>query len=567
MVMVLALGIPLFLAIELFASRRHHPALNRWALNGLGTAGLLLFYFCNRHDERIIFYARYFQISLALHLLVSVAAFIFRDDEIRDENGFWQFNKEVFLRILGSVLYAGVLFAGLTASLVTFDYLFDTKFTDEIPKLWFFCAGIFQTWYFLAGIPEDPAQLESVKTYPKGLKIFTQYLLIPLLTLYMIILYLYMGKMIASWNLPKGSVGWLVSVMSVLGMFNLLLLEPIRDREENRWVRTYAKSFHILIFPLLGMLFVGLSKRLSEYGLTENRYFLVVLASWLMAISVYLLVGRDRKIKIIPLSLALLALVTSFGPWGAYNVSMNNQLHRLRRLLEPQQLLIGGKLQTSTGKVPVEVEKKISHQLDYLIEYHGIESVQPWLDEKTTSIVSEYKKDALHDRPARDARPLMKKLGLTYYSRWGGSNDLFYRNEVEKNPLLDVRGFETLFELHLQSNSKSAATVESGIGNQANSDKYTVTLLADKELIEVRSGDKFVVNISLTPLIEFNKKRAAEAKQYKAYQGLPLQQMTLSNETKDAAVRLYVHEFNGTVGGPNEGVNNIEGQLLIHVKK
>jgi hypothetical protein len=41
-------------------------------------------------------------------------------------------------------------------------------------ELWVLVAGLFDSWFFLAGIPEDLEGLDKIKEYPIGLKIFMQ---------------------------------------------------------------------------------------------------------------------------------------------------------------------------------------------------------------------------------------------------------------------------------------------------------------------------------------------------------------------------------------------------------
>ena len=40
------------------------------------------------------------------------------------------------------------------------------------------------TFIFLAGVPKDLSALEKETSYPKGLKAFTQFVFLPLITLY-----------------------------------------------------------------------------------------------------------------------------------------------------------------------------------------------------------------------------------------------------------------------------------------------------------------------------------------------------------------------------------------------
>jgi len=120
-------------------------------------------------------------------------------------------------------------------------------------------------------VPRDLAHLESVTEYPKGLKVFAQYVLFPLVMVYLVILYVYMGKIIIAWDWPQGWVSKLILGFSGAGLFSLLLLHPVTGREENVWIRTAARWYYVILIPLLVMLFFAVWRRVSEYGVTPGR--------------------------------------------------------------------------------------------------------------------------------------------------------------------------------------------------------------------------------------------------------------------------------------------------------
>src|SRR5690606_15929395 len=139
-----------------------------------------------------------------------------------------------------------------------------------------------------------------VAPYPKGLKIFTQYVLIPLMTIYLAILLVYEVKILVEWEMPKGIVATLILGYAVFGMLSLLLVWPIRNDDGNRWVRFFSKSFYLTMMPLIVVLALAVYQRVSHYGFTEERYILMVLTIWLVAITAYFLYFRKADIQLIP---------------------------------------------------------------------------------------------------------------------------------------------------------------------------------------------------------------------------------------------------------------------------
>ena len=216
-------------------------------------AGIILlaaYYFSLPGEKSNVDITRYILLVIGLHLLVSFSAYIsseiFTSSKI---SAFWQFNQAIFIRILITGIYSGVLYAGLSIAIFSFDKLFNVNIEHKIyGQLFFIIIGIFNTWFFLSDIPSDTDSSESDIVYPKGLKIFTQFVLLPLVIVYLFILYLYTGKIIIEWSLPMGWVSYLILGFSITGIFSLLLVHPLRNIEGNSWIGILGNGF---IYPFI----------------------------------------------------------------------------------------------------------------------------------------------------------------------------------------------------------------------------------------------------------------------------------------------------------------------------
>jgi predicted Na+-dependent transporter len=69
-----------------------------------------------------------------------------------------------------------------------------------------FIGVIFNTWFFLAGIPLDLEEIDKEVKYEKVIKLFAQFVLIPVTSIYLLILYAYEIKILFDWELPNGWV-------------------------------------------------------------------------------------------------------------------------------------------------------------------------------------------------------------------------------------------------------------------------------------------------------------------------------------------------------------------------
>ncbi len=375
---VAVLGIPLFFTLRLFDERwrdRWSRAVTTYLLPALGAAVLVALYVAWDGWLEPVMYRRLVQLVIGLHLLVAFAPWIGRGTL----NGFWQYNRALFLRFVTAALFSGVLYLGLSVALVALDQLFGVPVQDQhYVWLWLVVAFVFNTWYFLGGVPRDLSALDVESQYPTALRIFSQYILLPIVVVYLGILSAYIVKILFTRSWPSGWIGYLVSSVSVLGILSLLLVHPIRERAEQAWIRTYARAFYAALLPSIAMLWVAIWKRIDQYGVTENRYFLAVIAMWLAGIALFYLLRQSRNIRVIPVTLCILAFGTFLGPWSAYRVSYDSQIGRLEGILKRNDMLQAGRVQPAAAKLSAADRRQMSSILVYVLSTHGTSQLEKW---------------------------------------------------------------------------------------------------------------------------------------------------------------------------------------------
>jgi hypothetical protein len=368
--MAAALGIPLFLTIALVDERREPwrlPRLFRPLASVLGFLLLLVYGVTLPASIRAVDLYLYAQLTIGLHLLVAVLPLL------RDEEGLlWRVDLALLLRFINAAFFSAVLYAGLSLALLAIDTLLGLEVDDLVyPRLWFVIAFVFNTAYFLGGAPPLGRGAEAPADPPRLVRVFAQHILAPLVVVYLVILLVYLVKVVATAVWPSGWIGYLVSSVAVAGLLSLMLLRPALDRAERGWIGVYARLFYFLMVPAVVMLALAVAKRIGQYGVTEPRYFLVVLTAWL---AVVVLLGCRRPVpslKAIPLSLAVLAFLTAVGPWSAYAMAHRSQLGRLGDLLAANARLVEGRIVPSPAEASSQDEREISRLLHYLFDHFG----------------------------------------------------------------------------------------------------------------------------------------------------------------------------------------------------
>jgi len=445
-----ALGLPLFFAIRLVSERRAWRPARLWSARLLGLALLAAFFFAWPEWSEPVRIERLLQAAIAFHLLAAFAPFSGASGQGGSggdagiQGAFWEYNKTLFLRFLTAGLYSAVLFVGLAIALAGIDNLLGVNVDeDAYVRLWLLIAFVFNTWFFLAGVRTILADAERPSAYPIGLKVFSQYVLIPLVTVYLAILTLYLGRILITQTWPSGWIGYLVSSVAVAGILSLLLVYPISDRTENLWVATYARWYYLALVPSIVMLLMAIWKRIDQYGITEKRYFLAVLALWLAGVAIFYVVSRSRNILVIPLTLCIVAVATFGGPWSAYSVSEASQVRRLTRVLASNEMLEDGQARAVEREVSFEDQREVSAILRYLIQTHGTGAIEPLFGSlaEIDTIGEGTGSSRRHEAEPR-ARAIAEHLGLAYVSRWEGETGVRHFFAERRNEVIPIAEYD-----------------------------------------------------------------------------------------------------------------------------
>ncbi len=529
------LGISVFFSLRMLTADRDWSRTDKIGVTLAGLAVLVIFYVTRSSPLRGADYFQFLLLMAATHLFASFAPFIARRGE---ENGFWQYNGALLSRGALAAVYSGVLYIGLALALAAVDSLLGVDVEGETyGKLWFWIAFVYTAWFFMAGTPKDVRGLNEVKDYPVALRVFTQYVLIPLVAIYMLILYAYLVKIIVEWELPTGWVTYPVIGVSITGVLALLLIYPLREQAENVWIKSYSRYFFWTLYPLIGLVVMAIWIRVSEYGVTEKRYLVVAATAWLLGIALYFTFKRVRDIRIIPLSLCIVSLLAAFGPWGGGAISKRSQLGRLTDLLVAHEVMTGAGLTDESKSVEFEPEQEISSIVGYLDEMHGLEVIRGWyarpedLPEEFTPQVA------------------MEEMGLKYRGRWESAEDVSLT--IAAPQPLTVFGFDYAYLLNEYFGSDS-------VDFHFNLDSLTrLTLRGTTLSVGSRAGDADVLSADLADLIlDLDARRR---------QGETLEANDASHAAENASYRLmvYVTSVGGNIEGDSLKLNHLAATILV----
>jgi hypothetical protein len=544
------LGIPLFFALALVHERW---AAGRGAVAGTHGAAVLILILCGASfpphvfDGPAMHVMRFWMLVAGFHFLVAVAPFA-APGEYR---GFWQFNRMLLQRALVAALFSVVLHSGLSIALLSVEKLFSLSIAGErYLQLWMLIVGIFNTWFFLAGVPARLETLEGNETYPRGLKVFAQHVLLPLVIVYLVILYAYGVKILLAWDWPRGWVANLILGFSTAGIFALLLLWPTREQTGQKWVRVFTGYYFVALIPLVVMLMLGVWRRIQEYGITEGRYIVVALGLWLVCMIVIFLSGRIWAIKAVPASLALLACGTAFGPWGAFAVSERDQMDRLRGLLAHADILVEGTIRPATRPPEFAEAKEVSSILRYVVQVHGADGLEAWLGRVPGAADNSLASASPGDRAGFFAR----RLGVPYVEEWQageGEEFSFVNRQSGPVPVMEfaflIRGIELQASGPVHSFSVEGRT-------------YAVRLSEDSGLVHLvrMTADSASVRLDLGGMMRAQQSHPSPSRG--AGEGTTL---AAAGTGPGMKATLLIESIQGKRTGPGYSVRHVRADLLL----
>jgi hypothetical protein len=562
LILIANLGLVLSLSVTLFSESYSNSFPKKYLLRVLLLFILTGLFFLIDPLKRETDFFRFILLALAAHLSVSFAAYFGKGHV----NAFWQFNRVIFLRFLIGGIYSAALFLGLAAAVGSMNFLFNFNFDwDTFAILWVWIVGIFQTVFFLSGVPANLNGLEKDTTYPHGLKIFTQFVLIPLATVYAIILLAYEAKILLEWELPKGLVSNLILGYAVFGLLSLLLIYPIRNQDENKWLKTFSRSFYYVLIPLILLLLWAVLARVIDYGITEERYFLIILAAWLTFINAYFLISKSQNIMIIPFSLCLLTIISVYGPQGAFSTSRRSQINELQELFGNHGSLDGDKIISLKLKPGKEDMSRMINIVDYLVNMHGIESFRPILkrdpgiiQDSLLSVNSEKKYDSITSNweiKSRQKLWLYTYLNLKPDDASGSKLNLgTNRAEAFNMGLLPLNEADYMLPLSVPSDTLS---------NIIDSRKLLISRVANQNKLKVIYGpeEKYVILDTLINQLEmeFKKQKLADK------QDLQVSRELLSKNLEFNGLSLQI-VFNRINFNDNKDLLSADAYVLIKLK-
>lgn len=196
----------------------------------------------------------------------------------------------LLLAIFFSIVYIFGIFKGIT-----------TDFCTDAALLFFIV--LWPLVFLTFNRKSEPTEPESSKLFDTLLN----WVLSPAVLAYTVLLYLYFAKIVATWSLPRGGIAYLVfgfTLIAVAAQAGQTLLNK-------RYYDWFYNRFSLISLPALAMFWVGVGCRWSDYGLTENRVYLIACGLIMTAcMGLFLSRRTGRYLYVTLTAIVILALFT-----------------------------------------------------------------------------------------------------------------------------------------------------------------------------------------------------------------------------------------------------------------
>lgn len=365
------LGFFISLSATLFADSQREPDNRKWKLfAGLFTAVALLACYIRltelqKTGSSIYLSWQFLLLLAATGLTVFFAGVIHRERDLRVHV------ITMAVDILISYLYAFVVFLGISLLLIGADLLFGlVVFSDVLFYVASACFLPLMALFFLARVGDGTG--EKHKGVLSLIDNVFGNILVPVLSAYVILLYLYIVKIVVLRELPTTSVVNLILWPLALGVLVLFVVDHDREHTAIYYFRKYMPPASL---PLLALMYYAWFLRVSQYGMTESRYMVFAMGLWLTFAMVHFMMEKRELHIVLPMTLTLIFLVAVFGgPAGAESISFRSQRGRLEDLLLENHMLKGGKI-VEPKQISKEDRIEIQNIVDYLRQNHDVSSI------------------------------------------------------------------------------------------------------------------------------------------------------------------------------------------------
>ncbi|MCQ4794338.1 DUF4153 domain-containing protein [Anaerofustis stercorihominis] len=276
--------------------------------------------------------------------------------------------KALFIHLFASFMLTGIIsimiYLGLSICYSAFELLiFNFKYLNMFMIIASFSFSIIFINFFLTFIPKREAEIKTSKIYTNIIK----KVMLPLYTILIGVLYLYIFKIIFTGTIPVGEMNPYASLALLGYIFLYLSINNIN----NKFILYFKKYGSFVLIPIIitQLIFIGI--RINAYGLTPLRLLSLILI--FIGIIFLICIITKKSMKYPFLIGGIILLIFTVSPFNLYSISNKTQELRLIKVLEKNDMYKEGVI-IKSNELSEEDKNTIESCHNYLISSSGVKS-------------------------------------------------------------------------------------------------------------------------------------------------------------------------------------------------
>lgn len=261
---------------------------------------------------------------------------------VREASDFNIVFLSVFKGVFTSVFYSAVIWGGLSLIFLAVDTLL-VKLPDTVYEhMSFYIFIVLAPVLFLSFLPvfnkgANDDKLRKASIYPKFFEIVLSYILVPLVSVYTLVLLIYIIKTAAqgSWSdnlLEPLMLSWCITV---------LILYILLSRLQNHFAHVFLKVFPPLLCVIALFQIVSSLISVFNYGIYHGKYFVLLFGVYSVLCGILLFIFPVKKNGIAAFLAVCFAFFSLLPFIGSFPVSIASQKALLTGTLEKNNMLSG----------------------------------------------------------------------------------------------------------------------------------------------------------------------------------------------------------------------------------
>jgi hypothetical protein len=457
-----------------------------------------------------------------------------------------------FKAFFTSVFYSGVLMLGMILIFAATD----TLLFDVGDNIYMHTANIvfviFATIYFLSLIPDYPGKkdyqvsdvmvqdklrkIEKSTSCPKFLEILLSYIVIPLASVFTMILLIYIVINISG-SFWKDD---LLEVMLVSYIVVVIVIYILTSRLNNNFTLLFRKIFPKILIIIVLFQTTNSIMRIGIRGLTYGRYYVILFGIFALISGIIFSIKPVKKNGLVPMVL-ISCIIISLVPFiDAFSISKKSQIVFLENTLEENNMLVDNKIIINTDIDDIS-KVKIIESIKYL-ERMGYSEDIIWLD-KEFDYYNDFSR--IFGFPPYISNNDREDKGINLYMRYDN--------------LIEVTGYDFIIQTFINY-SENIDSEALNYQIEKDGETYNLDINSSDGLISLYdSSGSLIINVKASQIIDKYKGYS------KSYMEITFDEAQLIFEDEKASVKLIIQHLDINNVDENNDFNS-EIFLMIKIK-